>query len=134
MRIFERVIYALTRVMGMISGVALVFMVAVTTAYEAFGWVWGPETLPTKYKRRKIVKHSKLNTTVRANRQEMCAQAELMAAKLNKAKGPVAVVIPMRGSLIRDVENGIWPDAEARVLHAATLRKALQQEYPHLSV
>jgi uncharacterized protein (UPF0261 family) len=112
------------------AGIMGIPQVVGTGAYEAFGWVWGPETLPPKYKRRKTLKHSQLNTAVRASRKEMITHAEMMAAKLNKAKGPVAVVIPMGGSSIRDVANGIWPDPQARKLHLKALRAALNPNIP----
>jgi len=54
-------------------------------------------TLPEKWKTRNYVVHNSFITLVRANPEEMGRVGEIMAEKLNRAKGPTVVMIPLRG-------------------------------------
>ena len=54
-------------------------------------------TLPEKWKTRNYVVHNSFITLVRANPEEMRRVGEIMAEKLNRAKGPTVVMIPLRG-------------------------------------
>ncbi len=56
-----------------------------------------PEKIPEKFKERKIYFHTPEVGIVRANKDEMAAIGKIMAEKLNKALGPTAVVIPVKG-------------------------------------
>ncbi len=60
--------------------------------------VTGPmDTLPPEYRRRKYIAHNPSITLVRATPEEMKAVGKMMASKLNRAKGPTVVMIPLRG-------------------------------------
>ena len=95
---------------------------------EAFGWGRGMETLPEHFKSRTIQLHSKLTFAVKATKEEMAAAANLMAEKLNQSKGPVTVVLPMRGFSERDKEGKVFYDPEGRRAFRDTLRAQLRPE------
>jgi uncharacterized protein (UPF0261 family) len=66
-------------------------------AIEAFHW-GRDRPFPEKYKDRLRRWHAALHLTVRSNAEEMAAVGVLMAEKLNRAKGPTALVLPLQGS------------------------------------
>lgn len=95
---------------------------------EAFGWGRGMETLPEHFKSRTIQLHSKITFAVKATKEEMAAAAKLMAEKLNRSKGPVMVVLPMKGFSERDKEGKVFDDPEGRRAVRDTLRANLSPE------
>ncbi len=68
--------------------------------------VWGPfETLSPELKSRKHIIHNPNMTLVRLNPDELRSVGKLTAEKLNRAKGPTRVFIPLRGFSFPDREN-----------------------------
>lgn len=60
--------------------------------------VTGPEkSLPPEYRNRKYILHNPSLTLVRASPEEMKRIGKMMARKLDEAKGPTIVMIPLRG-------------------------------------
>ena len=95
-----------------------------------------PETVPEKYRNRLFYRHSPKITLMRVNVEESIKIGKTMAYKLNKAKGPVTIVFPLKGLSGYDKERGVlatsynrepikeWYDPEAN--HA--LLKTLKEE------
>ena len=65
-------------------------------AIEAFHW-GNDRPFPAKYENRLRNWHSAVHMTVLSNAKEMAGVGDLMAEKLNRAKGPTAVVLPLQG-------------------------------------
>jgi uncharacterized protein (UPF0261 family) len=88
------------------------------------------ETLPAEYRARKTYFHNPVATLVRLEPDEMDELGRVVAARLNEARGPVAVLAPTRGFSLADVEGGdLWyPEADAAFLDA--LGAALRPEIP----
>lgn len=71
--------------------------------YFVFG---PPETIPSRYLGRKTHYHNPYNTNVRLTRDELLAVAEHLVKKLSNVSGNTALILPLRGFSILDVEGG----------------------------
>ena len=59
---------------------------------------FGPmDTVPEKYRNRRLYKHNPTVTLMRTTPEECAELGRMIVRKLNKAKGPVALFIPLRG-------------------------------------
>ena len=65
-------------------------------AIEAFHW-GNDRPFPAKYEKRLYYWHTSLHRTIRSSAREMSMVGTLMAEKLNRAKGPACVVLPLQG-------------------------------------
>lgn len=93
--------------------------------------VFGPlEKIPKRFKGRKYVVHNPQITLVRASRREMVHAAEVMARKLNKAGGPVAMVIPLRGLSMHNVPGGPFFEPETDRRCCKVFRENLRSDIP----
>lgn len=74
-----------------------------------------PSTLPERFAGRKFVSHTPLSTLMRTTPMENAAMARFVAEALNRAGGPVAVLLPDKGFSAYDVPGGPFhdPDADA---------------------
>ncbi|MEM2878889.1 MAG: Tm-1-like ATP-binding domain-containing protein, partial [Candidatus Hadarchaeales archaeon] len=68
---------------------------------------WAKDTVPEKFRSREFYFHNPNSTLVRATKEESAAVGKLFAEKVNKAKGPTLVAIPLKGWSICDTEGGL---------------------------
>jgi uncharacterized protein (UPF0261 family) len=91
-----------------------------------------PATVPERFKGRTFTSHTPHATLLRTTADENVAIAEFIAGKLNRAKGPVAVVLPLRGFSAYDIAGGPFfdPDADSAFCEtlAATLNPSIHVE------
>jgi len=78
-----------------------------------------------KYKNRKFFKHDQVVTLMRTSKEENIKVAVIIANKLNKAKGPTAFFIPLRGFSSVDAEGKVFYDPEADNAFVKSLEKHL---------
>ncbi len=80
---------------------------------------FGPmETVPSKFKARRLYEHNATVTLMRTTPEECAQLGQITAEKLNRAKGSVAFVMPLKGVSAIDVAGGpfYWPEADAAYL------------------
>lgn len=75
---------------------------------------FGPmETVPERFRGRKLYVHNPQVTLMRTTPEECAQLGEIIAAKLNRSTGPVALFVPLRGVSAIDVEGTPFFDPEA---------------------
>lgn len=98
-------------------------------------FVQGPrESIPEKWRGRKAYFHNPSFTLLRTSRDEQLEVARRMAAKLNAAKGPVAVALPAAGLSIPNKPGGEFWDPETDRLFRAELTSNLRKEIRRVEV
>ena len=87
---------------------------------------FGPwESIPIRLRKRKVYMHNPYNANLRASRKEMAQVGKTMADRLNEAKGPTAVMIPLRGWSVYGAPGGPLHDALAYKAFLKALRSHL---------
>jgi uncharacterized protein (UPF0261 family) len=91
---------------------------------------WAPETLPEKYRGRRLYQHNPKQTLVRTTPEENAELGKIIAGKLNASKGPVAVYLPLGGISVISKPGGpyYWPEADAALFDS--LRTHLRKDIP----
>ncbi len=89
-------------------------------------WPGPPETLPPRFRNRKLHMHNPRDTVPPLNAEEMAELAEVMARKLNRATGPTAVLIPTQGFFEADKPDGIFYMPEERKAFTERLKKQIE--------
>jgi uncharacterized protein (UPF0261 family) len=82
---------------------------------------WGPlETVPAPFADRNLYRHNPQVTLMRTTPAENAELGRILAGKLNAARGPVALFLPLRGVSMIDAEGGpFWsPEADAALFDA----------------
>jgi len=91
-------------------------------------YVAGPvDSLPLETRKRKYFVHSPELTLVRAIPKEMIHIGKVVAKKLNQAKGPVSVCIPLKGFCEPDKEGSELFDPEGNNAFIESLKKYLSK-------
>jgi uncharacterized protein (UPF0261 family) len=75
---------------------------------------WSRDTVPERYRDRRLYQHNPNVTLMRTNVEENRQLAELIANKLNASRGPVTVLLPLHGlSMIGKPDGPFhWPEAD----------------------
>ncbi len=89
---------------------------------------FGPvDTVPEKFQKRNLYKHNATVTLMRTTPTENAQLGEIIARKLNAAKGPVTLFIPLKGISMIATEGGPFHDAEADKALIDALKKNLDE-------
>jgi uncharacterized protein (UPF0261 family) len=81
------------------------------------------ETVPEKYRHRRLHAHNPQANALRMERDEFAAIAKVIAEKLNNARGRVEVVIPLKGFSSWDGEGKVFWDPDATALFVSSLKQ-----------
>lgn len=82
---------------------------------------FGPKTtVPEKFKERKFYQHNPTVTLMRTNTNECRQLGEIIAEKINKAKGAAAVYLPLKGVSLIDIKGQPFygPQEDAELFNA----------------
>lgn len=74
---------------------------------------WGIDTVPEKYKDRKLYQWNPNVTLMRTNVEENTRMGEMLAEAANEATAPVAFLLPLKGVSMLDSPGGDFWDPEA---------------------
>ena len=75
---------------------------------------FGPiDTVPEKFRQRRLYQHNPTVTLMRTTPEECAELGPIIARKLNAAKGPVALFIPLRGVSMIATQGGAFYDPDA---------------------
>lgn len=88
----------------------------------------GYQNLPPRWKKRKHIIHNQNITLVRATSAEMVQAAKFLAKKINRAIGPVKIMIPLRGFSEPNAEGKPFYDPAADREFIRALRKGLRRD------
>ncbi len=92
---------------------------------------FGPrESIPTKFRKRKITMHNPFNANLKVSRSEMAEVGGAMAERLNAAVGPTAVLIPSRGWSVYGAPGGVLHDGAGNRILLKALKTRLREDIP----
>ncbi|MEA2596910.1 MAG: hypothetical protein QOF01_3379 [Thermomicrobiales bacterium] len=87
---------------------------------------FGPiESVPSRYADRHLFKHNASITLMRTSPEETAELGRRIAAKLNNARGPLTLFVPLRGVSAISTEGAPFADPEADAALVAALRDNL---------
>ena len=88
---------------------------------------FGPaDTVPPTFAGRLMHCHNPGTTLMRTTRAENARLGEWMAEKLNRARGPVGLVLPLRGFSAYDIAGGPFFDPEADAAFVGAVKSGLK--------
>lgn len=88
---------------------------------------FGPlDTVPPAFRDRNLYVHNATVTLMRTTREECAELGRIIARKLNAAKGPLAVFVPLRGVSMIDVVDKPFYDPDADAALVGGLRAGLR--------
>lgn len=86
------------------------------------------ETVPSEYKERVLHAHGPDRVLVRTSKEEVAKAARIIAERANRAVGPVAMVIPLRGFSAVDKEGQHFYDPDADGAFADVVKGVVREE------
>jgi uncharacterized protein (UPF0261 family) len=87
-----------------------------------------PETMPPQFRERRLYRHNPTVTLMRTTADECREIGGRIARQLNRATGPVVVLLPMRGVSMIDREGQPFHDADADSALFASLCQQLRKD------
>ena len=94
-------------------------------------FVQGPrESIPEKWRGRASYYHNPSFTLIRTSREEMAEVGKTFAERVNAAKGPVAVAIPLKGLSIANKPGGELYDPEGDEIFRRAVKAGLRKDIP----
>ena len=95
---------------------------------------WGSDTVPEKYRGRKLYQWNPNVTLMRTNVEENVKIGEMLAAAANAATAPVAILLPLQGVSQLDSPGGAFWDPEADRACYETIKQNLGPGIPVIEV
>jgi uncharacterized protein (UPF0261 family) len=86
----------------------------------------GRSAVPEEYRDRLLYDHTPALTVMRTSAEENARAARVVAEKANRAKGPVAIVIPTKGFSAYDQKGELFYDEEADRAFVETVQQAVR--------
>ena len=82
-----------------------------------------PETVPEKFRGRRFYRHNPSVTLMRTTPEENDQLGKEIAEKASAARGPTAVLVPLRGvsAIDREGQPFWWPDADRALFDSLRL-------------
>ena len=87
-----------------------------------------PDTMPTKFKDRRLYRHNPSVTLMRTTPEECREIGRRIAQQLNQATGPLVVMLPLRGVSMIDRDGQPFHDPEADAALFSSLRGELRKD------
>lgn len=84
------------------------------------------ESVPTRFRGRTLYQHNPTVTLMRTTAEECAQLGRIIAEKLNRATGPVALYIPLRGVSMIATEGNVFYDPAADQALIASLKEHLR--------
>jgi uncharacterized protein (UPF0261 family) len=85
-----------------------------------------PETVPEKFRGRRFYQHNPAVTLMRTTPEENGRLGQILAEKVSAAKGPVTLILPLRGVSAIDSDGKAFYDAEADSMLFEAIRSHLR--------
>ncbi len=95
---------------------------------------WGMDTVPEKYRNRKLYQWNPNVTLLRTNVEENIKIGEMIARAANESKGPVAVLVPLKGVSMLDSPGGAFWDPEADRACFDAIKRNLRPDIPYIEL
>ena len=89
-----------------------------------------PDSVPDQFADRLFYQHNPTVTLMRTTPEENAELGRIMASKLNAARGPVTVLLPLRGVSAIDVAGQAFHDPAADAAFREALRSDLRDDIP----